>query len=154
GSDVFDAQTEAPGTSLGGGGGGTSGAFDAARETEPSDAHIVSIPDASIPDASLSEVSVPEASIFDARPEGGKAFDAKGCDGTLLFADPIVEGLVRANAGVNDGPTSAAQVASLTYLNLTSPDGIRSIEGVECLTSLSELVVDASSAVVDLSPLS
>lgn len=104
-------------------------------------------------------------STVDAMGAGGSG----GCAGPLTFADPDVETFVRSAISLPAGPISAADVARLTDLNLVfaavpapcpavnspdpfcidyvsppSADGwITSLGGVECLTAVESLTVDA-----------
>jgi len=69
----------------------------------------------------------------------------------IQFADPNLEAVVRAAINKPSGVISSADVQALTSLNARG-QGIVSLEGVECLTSLTNFDLSANQ-VSDLSPL-
>jgi internalin A len=75
---------------------------------------------------------------------------AENCQGVLSFPDPALESAIRNAIDKPDGSIALDDVAHLEELRF---DGVASLTGLECLTSLAYLEM-VDSAISDLAPLS
>lgn len=69
------------------------------------------------------------------------SFPPPGCDGEIVFEDPILNKEVRLQAGVSTGPLYYEDIKSIRVLKPLTDNIITSLSGLQCMNHLTDLLL-------------